>query len=107
MFEYNAKDGLNILKHLGLQDLTQEEEKIFKERWKEAYRNLKDPISATRVLYANILPFVCHDEYDEQIMTSNTRNYNFDEKVRECGLAARLEQGISLGSALKSVPARV
>ena len=106
MFGYNAKDGLNILKYLDLQDLTQEEKKIFRKMWKGAYKLRKDPVLATKLLYVNTLPFVCNDEKDEQIISFNTRLSLFDARLRESGLVARLAQGISLGSALKAVPAR-
>lgn len=90
MFKKNVKYGIRILKSLGFEDLTPEEEKAFKERWKKAYEHMdRNPVMATRLLYVKVIPFL--DKYSEFASNlSHIREREFDKRLTEMGLSSRL-----------------
>lgn len=101
MAEYDHEDGLKVLKYLGITNITEEEERIFKEKWDGVYqaRN-KSIISTVGTLYIQVLPFVCSTGIDPQLVKT-LRDNDFYEKLRISELDKELKEGKSLEEILK------
>ena len=59
MKEYTPEDGLNVLKHLRITNLTAEEKKYFKERWDRFYRGHNKKLIETTWFYMQKSCFLC------------------------------------------------
>ena len=80
---YTANDGLRILQYIGIKNLTQNEIKIFQDRWDDIYKKQKDPIKTTWVLYEDEIPYSNCEDLRKARVTKNFRYTNFTKKFKE------------------------
>lgn len=105
--EYTAEDGLDVLYYLGIREITDREDIVFREKWDESYHgNNKDFIGTVWRLYAETLPFVCGDGERKSFMVAQFRDSDFGERVKKTKLDEELKRGIQLKDILKQGPHR-
>jgi hypothetical protein len=93
--QYNAEDGLSVLKYLGITNLTKEETQKFRENWPNFYP-AQGLVSATWKLYAEALPFMCGDGDNGSFMAAQLRDRDFGERLEQTELDKELKKGKSL-----------
>ena len=105
MTDYTAEDGLNILGYLGITKITEEEKRVFREKWDQVYqaenRNL---VLTIWQLYSKTLPFTCGDRGGGSVIVQTVRDKDFDRRVRITRLEEELSEGKSLQDILKKGP---
>jgi tetratricopeptide (TPR) repeat protein len=96
---YTAEDGLNVLGYLGITAVTDEEKKVFREKWDECYKardgNL---IMTTWTLYAEALPYICGDKNNERGMfaLAQLRDSDFGKRLDNTKVTEKFKKGIPL-----------
>lgn len=106
MTKYKAKDGLNVLTYLGILNLTEQERKVFKEKWNDVYSYDRDFIGAIWKLYAEVLPFTCGDADRRSFVVAQIRDDDFGVRLEKTKLEEKLKQGISLKKIFADSPER-
>jgi len=94
MVEYNAEDGLRVLEYLGINNVTDEEKKVFREKWQRFYRN--DLVDAVWKLYAEALPFICGDGDSGSLVASRIRDSDFGRRIGITEIDKELSEGKTL-----------
>ncbi len=100
--EYGSEDGLNVLTYLGIRNITDKEEEVFRNRWSEFYQSHnKDFIGTVWVLYTETLPFECGDGDRGSFALAQLRDTDFGRRLETTKLEENLKQGILLEDILK------
>jgi len=101
MVDYTAEDGLSVLNHLGITNITAREKAVFREKWDEFYQGRdQNLIGTTWALYAEALPFMCVGDRGSSIV-AQIRDSDFGERLETTGLDIELKQGVPLKDILK------
>jgi hypothetical protein len=106
MTDYTAEDGLNILTYLRLTNLTEQERKVFGEKWDGVYKMRKDLIMTIWTLYSEVLPFACGDGDRKSFIAAIIRDAEFGERLEESDLDKKLKEGTPLKEIFTNSPER-
>lgn len=107
MSDYTAEDGLRVLTHLGILNLTDREREVFRGKWDGVYKMRGGSlISTTWTLYAEVLPFLCREDGNEQasMMVKQMRDRDFGERLEQSKLDQKLREGMSLNNIIAASP---
>ena len=93
MLEYTAQDGLNVIRHLGLQ-INEEETELFKENWDNHYfAQGYDLVATTQFLYAHCLTRKLHANLVIAKFAANGIDREFKRRLEITDLFADIEAG--------------
>lgn len=93
MLEYTAQDGLNVIRHLGLQ-ITAEESELFEESWDNHYcAQGYDLVATTQFLYAHCLTRKLHKNFVFTKFATSGINREFKRRLEITDLLTDLEAG--------------
>jgi hypothetical protein len=98
MTRYDSKNGLEILKYLGI-TIDKEESRLFEKYWKDTYERTGGRIVGTVwQLYTIIIP----NHGTKRTQTSIIRDHLFTERNEQSQLGQKLRNGERLEDILKS-----
>ena len=100
---YSAEEGLNVLKYLGLHDITSKEKEIFEKNWDKYYSD--DFIETIKILYTTIA--VLPSSKLAQFIVPKYRKAIFTMQMRKTMLSDELKSGIKLENIIEREPHRL
>jgi len=93
MKSYSAQNGLDVMKYLGVTNLTDDEIRVFNDKWKEVYGGRgNDFVGTIWTLYAEVLPFTCGDGDRGSFVVSQLRDSDFGDRIEKSGLEDDLKK---------------
>lgn len=92
---YAGKDGLKLLKHLGI-NISERDGYLFEQEWPKDKQDNENLVNVTSYLYAAFLPAISNLTHEKFLEEYKSRTKDYETKLKVSGIQEKLKQGTPL-----------